>query len=56
MQKKISVTKLAGKAFSRDEYIFKKEHPIRWWLVSRLRALERLITGDRSLYIKKHIK
>jgi len=47
---------LSGKAFSRDEYIFKKKHPIRWWFVNKLRSLERKFTGDKNLYIRKDIK
>jgi hypothetical protein len=33
--------KLIGKAYSREEYFFKKAHPFRWWLGNGLKELFR---------------
>lgn len=33
----IQIGKMKGKAYSREEYLFKKAHPFRWWLGSNLK-------------------
>jgi len=45
---------LKGKAYNREEYRFKKAHPVKWWLMHQVKLFSkwlRKISG-RDLYIK----
>lgn len=33
----VKIGKMKGKAYTREEYLFKKAHPFRWWLGSNLK-------------------
>jgi len=34
----VKIGKLMGKAYTKEEYLFKKAHPFRWWLGSKLKS------------------
>ena len=51
----IKVGKLKSKAYMKEEYHFKKEHPIRWWIRKQIRIflIWRRRSRNKKLYIKK---
>jgi hypothetical protein len=45
--------KLIGKAYTKEEYFFKKAHPFRWWLGNGLKEFFR---WRRKIERKKQLK
>jgi hypothetical protein len=37
----VKIGKLKGKAYTKEEYLFKKAHPFRWWLGNGLKEFFR---------------
>jgi hypothetical protein len=48
--------KLKGKAYSRTEYLFKKNHPFRWRMKQVLKQLTKLLNGKSEKEpVRKHL-
>jgi hypothetical protein len=41
MSVKVQIGKMKGKAYTKEEYLFKKAHPFRWWLGNGLKEFFR---------------
>jgi hypothetical protein len=39
---------LKGKAYSREEFLFKQAHPVKWWIAHQLKRLVRKLYGTNK--------
>ena len=52
----VKIGKLVGRAYTKEEYLFKKAHPFRWWLGNGLKEFfhwRRKVERNRQMKKRK---